>query len=87
MDFVNNKNGMIVYTGNEQIDSVSYIAKCPHALNHKWSVPDKNDLKTKMRYVFENRDDAKRLGEQGRKDMFDKHWNDVAVELLRCVYA
>lgn len=86
MDFVNEGNGLTINSIGEQIESIDYIAKCPNALNHYWRAPDKNDLKAKMRYVFENRDKAKELGEQGRKDMFDKQWNDVAVQLLKGIF-
>jgi len=87
MDFVENDvNGLTIGYEERYVDSPEYIAKCPQALNHKWLEPDKEDLKIKMRALFDNPDYGRILGSKGRADMIDKQWNDVAVQLLREVF-
>ncbi len=95
MDFVRaGENGLTVNSEQRTIESVEYIRKCPEALNHKWFVPDKADLKKKMREMYDGYADNTAatfikncyLGQTGQRQMFDMHWNDVAVRLLKEIF-
>ena len=87
MDFVRHgENGLTIKTKMVTIADVNYILKCPHALGHKWAEPDKQNLKEAMRYVFENRQEAKEMGRNGVTAVRDFHWNDVAVQLLKEIF-
>jgi glycosyltransferase involved in cell wall biosynthesis len=83
MDFVKDGvNGYVIKSEEKAVDNIEYIRKCPEAVNSKWFEPDKEDLKEKMRMIY---DDAycSQMGRASQKEMFDKQWNDVAVQLLK----
>ena len=87
MDFVEDGvNGLTIKYKQQTIDSVDYIKRCPDALNHKWLEPDKDDLKEKMRLLYSKPVYGVELGDKGKTLMFDKQWNDVAVQLLKEVF-
>lgn len=52
-EFLDNENAWLVDYDLDIIDSVSYIQKCPNALNHKWASVKVDDLRKKMRMVYE----------------------------------
>lgn len=87
MDFVKNgQNAVTVPYKIETINDIEYIKKCPHALGHKWAVPDKNWLRQTMRTMFVDRENGKELGNNGRQLMTGYNWKDVAVEMLKVIY-
>jgi len=87
VDFVQDGvNGLTVKCLEKTIDCVEYIKKCPQALNHKWLIPDKEDLKAKMRALASKPVHGCTLGDAGRADMFDMQWNDVAIQLLKEIF-
>ena len=65
------------------IDDSEYIRKCLIALNHSWAYPSLVDLKAKMRWVYENREEAKKMGETGREDMKKRTWQKSALAVLK----
>jgi hypothetical protein len=66
-DFVNPNNGWLVEYELEDIP----LQKLPYFKNYigaRWAVPSIEDLKKKMRYVFEHRDEVKQKGLQASVD-------------------
>jgi len=51
----------------------------------KWAVPDKEELKKQMRYVFDNQEEAKKLGEKAAKDMQKWTWDEAAKKAKKCL--
>ena len=69
----------------EQIDSISYIKKCPDALNHNWASASVDDLRTAMRDMFEHRDGAKAMGIANSKIAEKRTWHDAAVKIVKVI--
>ena len=51
----------------------------------KWAEPNIKEVKEKMRYVFDNRDEAKKLGEFASKDMKNWTWDEAAKKAIKAL--
>lgn len=49
----------------------------------RWAEPDVKELKEKMRYVFDNQDEAKRIGDVAAKDMQKWTWHEAAKKAIK----
>ena len=87
MQFLNDKNALFANSDVKVIDDLEYIKKCLWALNHSWAHPHVSDMREKMRYAYEMRDDIKEKGLQGRADMEKLTWQNVALRILERIYA
>ena len=76
------ENGLFIDNKLETIDDIGFISKCPNALNHKWAVVSIDSLKQKMRWTFENKEEAKKIGENASKSMENRSWHKSAVKLV-----
>lgn len=54
-----------------------------YAPDQNWGQADINDLRAKMRYVFENQEDARRVGEWGQKFVRDNYNYKRVGELMK----
>lgn len=81
-DYITEENGLLVDCKVKQIDDIAYIQKCPHALNHSWAHPSIEDLRKKLRWVYENQDEVKKKGERGRQDMVGRTWQKTALNII-----
>ncbi len=71
----------------EVIDSVPYITKCPHALNHKWHNVSASDLKVLLRSMYENQERAKLMGQVNAKVTEDRTWHYAAIEIIKVLFS
>jgi len=84
-DYMTPENSMAVACDVRVIDDAEYIKKCLIALNHKWAYPSVEDLRTRLRWMFEHQDEAKVMGAQGRKDMEAMTWEKAALAIIKQV--
>lgn len=49
----------------------------------KWAEPSVKELREKMRYVFDNQDEAKKVGQKAAKDMKKWTWNEAAKKAIK----
>lgn len=82
-DYITDNNGLLVNCDIKQIDDIEYIKKCPIALNHSWAHPHIEDIQKKMRWMYKSRDEAKKKGEIGRKDMLKHSWQNTALAIIK----
>lgn len=78
-EFMTEDNSYLVnYLKDEPIDE-EMIKDNPSFKGLEWSVHDWEHLAHLMRHVFDNREEAKKKGEQARKDAIQKlHWKKIA---------
>lgn len=84
-DYLTEENSLLVSYDLKQIDDIEYIQRCPVALNHSWAHPHIDDLKEKMRWIYEFKEEAKKKGIQARKDIIGKTWQKAALAIIRKV--
>ena len=78
-DFVNETNGFLINYVLKLIDDQSYILKCINALGHQWAIPSIDDIRQKMRFVYEFPDIAKAKGLKARADMEQRTWQKAGL--------
>lgn len=64
-----------------QVSLTPAIAKCPYYDGFKWAEPDATHLQHLLRHVYENQQEARQKGHQGKKDV-ENYW-DVSLMGLR----
>lgn len=84
-DYMTEENSLGVRYDIRVIDDLNYISKCLVAVNHSWAYPDLNDLREKMRWIYENRDKAKTMGEAARRGMERRTWQKAALTIVKRV--
>ena len=53
---------------------------------HLWAEPSRNDLKKIMMRAYKDREEGKRLGERGRRDMVEKYGMEKgAIDIFRLI--
>ena len=82
-DYVTAQNGFLIESDVRMIDDSEYIRKCLIAMNHSWAYPSLADLKSKMRWMYENREEAKKMGEAGREEMKKRTWQKAGLAVLK----
>lgn len=85
-DYLNEGNSLPIQADIRQIDDITYIQRCPTALNHSWAHPYIEDLQSKMRWVYEFKDDAIKKGKQARKDMVERTWQKSALDIVKKIF-
>ena len=83
LQFLDQDNAYLVKCNTRVVDDISYIKKCPDALNHEWAICDIDHLRQTMRFVYEFRDEAKKKAMQGRSDMEKLTWQNVALWIVK----
>ncbi|RJQ33039.1 MAG: glycosyltransferase [Actinobacteria bacterium] len=79
LDFFNNKVGYPIKVS----ELISAKAKCPYYDGFKWAEPDINDLKAKMRYVFENKEEAKKIGLKASSEALNNWtWDNTGSRII-----
>lgn len=86
MQFLNEKNALLVESDICVIDDMEYIRKCLWALNHFWAFPNVENIRNKMRFAYEFRDLISDKGKQGRADMEKMTWQNSALAFLKLCY-
>jgi glycosyltransferase involved in cell wall biosynthesis len=51
----------------------------------KWALPDKEDIKKKMRYAFEHQEEVKEKGKQALKDSENWTWKQTAKKAIKAL--
>ena len=77
------ENGLFVDYKLETIDDIEFIKKCPEALNHRWAEISIKSLRQKMRWTFENREEAKKIGKKASESMEGRSWHKTAIKLVK----
>jgi len=81
------KKNAILLTNLEAEEAVDL--RWQRYLRGYWYKPDIKELKEKMRWVYENYEEAKKIGKRARKDMVEKwSWENAAkkaVEAIKCL--
>lgn len=85
MDYLNYRNSFLVKSTLRTIDDPNYIMKCPQALNSKWCQAEIGDIKSAMRYVWQNYSDAARRAEYNLETVRKMTWQKMAIEFIRGV--
>jgi glycosyltransferase involved in cell wall biosynthesis len=83
--FTNSENSLLVSSTKKPIDNVEWILNNLVEQECSWYEPNYEDLKSKMRYAFENKDKLKELGLKARQDIEKLDWKNVAMNLLTLV--
>lgn len=83
LDFVNDKNGYLVPKGrsfvSKDINSIAYMGD-------RFFEPDVMKLRSVMRHVFENRQEANQKGLRGRNDCEKYYtWDRTAIEISKII--
>lgn len=71
LDFMNDNNSLLVDSKVRPVQGMDYMPIYNGTMN--WGDPDISDLRRKMRWAFENRDQAKKLGQQARQDITNNY--------------
>ena len=82
-DYMTEENSLAVKCDIRQIDDIDYIKRCLVAVNHSWACPSTADLREKMRWVYENQDEAEKMGAAGRKDMEERTWQKTGLAMVK----
>lgn len=85
LEFMNENNSYLV---NAKIDRIPETWLNHFSKNYigrqSWANPDIDELAYKMKYVYENYNEAKDKAKQGRKDMIEKYtWNKVCEKYYK----
>jgi len=84
LDFVNEDNGLLIEGEEVLINDLNYIRKCPEAFNHNWFEANIEDLKSKMRFAYENQELMKEKGKKGKKIIEDNYlWQNMGLEIIK----
>jgi len=83
-EFMDDTNSILVDARVERIKQVD-IEHQPHYSGQSWASIDEDKLADSMRYVYENQQEAKILGEKARSDMCEKWTWDAACGKLNDV--
>lgn len=63
-------------------------AKCPYYNGFKWAQPSYEHLRYLLRYVYENREEAKKIGEMAAKDVVYKWtWDNTVKKIIKRISA
>lgn len=82
-DYLTDENSRLIRCDVRQIDDINYISKCPAALNHSWAYPDMEHLREHMRFMYENHEEAKKLGVKAREDMKLRTWQKAGLAMVK----
>jgi len=84
LEFMNQNNSYLV---NSQMTPVHSMPWCKwYEGDMLWGEPDLQDLRKKMRYVYENQDKAKRMGKKGQKYLFENfNWSKRIQHMVKCI--
>jgi len=76
-EFLHKDNAYLV-----DYDLVDAKARCPYYEGFQWARPKIEDLKAKMRYVYENREEAQALALKGSEEMRSKFtWDNTSEKI------
>ncbi|MBC8462006.1 MAG: glycosyltransferase family 4 protein, partial [Deltaproteobacteria bacterium] len=82
LEFMNDENSYLVDV--EELVEVSDKMEIPFYFGHKWAQPSVEHLKKLMRYVYENRDEAKAKGKRARQDIIENYtWEKVSEIIIQ----
>jgi glycosyltransferase involved in cell wall biosynthesis len=81
-----NFHGYLLIPKEETINSIEYIKKCPHALNHKWLSIDVDELKVCMRSAYINKEFMKQAGEINSSIACGRTWHEAAIKIAEVLY-
>lgn len=84
-DYLNSNNSYLAKTFLSYIDDPNYIVKCPQALNSKWCQVYIEDLREKMRYVYDNRGNAAQRASENLSWVREMTWQRMAIEFIKGV--
>jgi GT2 family glycosyltransferase len=63
--------------------TIPAVAKCPYYEGFQWADPDPDHLRHLLRHVYENREEARRVGEAAACEMAEKwSWEQSAQKIL-----
>ena len=81
-DFMNSDNSLLL-----EIDGlIPAVAKCPYYEGFNWSQPSYEHLRVLLRWVYENQDKAKAIGERAAYDAAQKWtWSHSAKRVLELI--
>uniref|UniRef100_A0A6M3L8J2 Putative glycosyltransferase n=1 Tax=viral metagenome TaxID=1070528 RepID=A0A6M3L8J2_9ZZZZ len=85
-EFLNSTNSLIVNYEVRVIDDLEYLRKCIISVNHSWCHPHVPDIRSKMRFAYDQRDLMKEKGLRGRADMEKYTWQASGLEILKKVF-
>jgi len=72
LEFMNPQNSFLIeIDGLEPVDQ-EQIADNPYYRGHKWASPSVEHTRDLMRYVFEHRDEASKVGRRGREEVLQR---------------
>lgn len=71
VDFMNDSNSLLIRCAEKPVQGMDYMPIYNATMT--WGDPDIMDMRKKMRWVFENREAAKKLGQQARQDITNNY--------------
>lgn len=77
-EFLNDKNAHLLDYKLEIMDDINYIKKCPNVLNHKWAIVHVDDLRKKMREVYN--------GSKKSEPVTVKGWQEQALWVVKRLF-
>ena len=81
-EFMNDDNSYLIDV--EELVEVSDQMEIPFYRGHKWAEPSVEYLRKLMRYVYENRDEAKAKGKRARQDIIENYsWEKVSEIIIQ----
>jgi len=82
-EYVNDKNAILLNDFKlVQANHPEQIFK-QYLEQGKWAEPSIKELREKMRYAFENRDEIKKIGERAAKDVKNWTWDEAAKKAVK----
>ena len=80
IDFMNETNSFLIETHEEPVHGMVWM---PHYTGlMTWGNPDIMDLRKIMRYVFENKEEARKIGQKGKETIKDECNKEVIGRLM-----
>lgn len=74
LEYMNKDNSYLI---NYTMTPVANMPWANYTIKQSWAEPDLADLKTKMRYVYDNRDLARSVGELGKEAIKEFSWEKI----------
>jgi len=92
MDFMTDDNSLLLKKHKMvPVGNMDWIGPWYDSKTMQWAEPDVNELREKMRYVYEHRDEAKAIGERARNDIHmnfsQEKCGENILEVIRNLYS
>lgn len=83
-EFMNESNSILVEGKVVPIDNAQFLRYQPQYTGQKWFDIDEAELCHKMRWVYENREEARKIADKGMKDVHENYtWAQTATKIHR----